>query len=170
MELVVAEEKVESNASLRCPAVASQSFVEISRPFLTLLLGLVVDADKGGDVYDRVLMGILLVAINVVVSLVGLFTLVATLPCCGKKVEQVVHRMNMGSSSLEMSDLSPMGTPSLNSTVNPLSVEMVDLSKLNWNENKAARDGKMDGRRGRRRVKEGKPEKTGKGDYQKTRL
>ena len=41
--------------------------------FLTLLMGMALDSDKTGDVYDRMLLGILLVIINSVVSVAAFF-------------------------------------------------------------------------------------------------
>ena len=38
-------------------------------------MGMSLDADKTGDVYDRALMGVLLVAINITVAVIGLFGL-----------------------------------------------------------------------------------------------
>ena len=39
---------------------------------LTLLVEMTLDADEGSDVYDRALMGVLLVTINIAVGVIGL--------------------------------------------------------------------------------------------------
>ena len=45
---------------------------------LTLLVEMTLDADEGSDVYDRALMGVLLVTINIAVGVIGLLSTPAT--------------------------------------------------------------------------------------------
>ena len=59
---------------------------------LTLLMGMTLDADKGGDVYDRALMGALLVTINIAVGVIGLLGLLSTLPCFGSVMERILAK------------------------------------------------------------------------------
>ena len=59
---------------------------------LTLLMGMTLDADKSGDVYDRALMGVLLVAINITVGVIGLLGLLSTFPCFKSVVERVTRK------------------------------------------------------------------------------
>ena len=60
--------------------------------FLTLQVGMALDSDKTGDVYDRMLLGILLVIINSVVSVAAFFSMITTCPCCEDQLKRVVER------------------------------------------------------------------------------
>ena len=59
---------------------------------LTLLIGMTLDADESGDVYDRALMGALLVTINIAVGVIGLLGLLSTLPCFGSVMERILAK------------------------------------------------------------------------------
>jgi len=51
-----------------------------------------LDADESGDVYDRALMGALLVTINIAVGVIGLLGLLSTLPCFGSVMERILAK------------------------------------------------------------------------------
>ena len=55
-------------------------------------MGMTLDADESGDVYDRALMGVLLVAINIAVGMIGLLGLLSTLPCFGSVMERILAK------------------------------------------------------------------------------
>ena len=59
---------------------------------LKLLVEMTLDADESGDVYDRALMGVLLVAINIAVGMIGLLGLLSTLPCFGSVMERILAK------------------------------------------------------------------------------
>ena len=51
-----------------------------------------LDADESGDVYDRALMGALLVTINIAVGVIGLLGLLSTVPCFGSAMERILAK------------------------------------------------------------------------------
>ena len=72
---------------------------------LTLLVEMTLDADEGSDLYDRALMGVLLVTINIAVGVIGLLGLLSTLPCFGGVMERILAKKRPEKKSSEKGKL-----------------------------------------------------------------